>query len=51
MEMEANPTAGRQLMADPLAKDRASILSLGSPGISRNTEACEEWTAGPSGVA
>ena len=31
-----------ELMVDPLAEDRVGILSLGSPGVSRSTEAYGE---------
>lgn len=47
MVVEAGLPGGRQLMDDPLAKDKAGILSFGSPGVSGRTEACVEWKAGP----
>lgn len=46
--VEAGLPAGQQLMTT-LAQDNAGVLSLGSPGVSRSTRACGEWTAGPSG--
>lgn len=48
MAVEAGLPGGGQLMDDPLAEDKAGVLSFGSPGVSERTEACVEWKAGAS---